>query len=230
MAPGQLHAGRAAANDDESQVGGLLPGIRLEFSDLEGGQHAGADQGRVLDRLHAGREFVPLGMTEIIVHRARGQDQVVVGNRVLAGIHTLRGGIDARDLRHHHQGVGLATQDESDRLSNVRRSQGRRGHLVEKRLKEMVVAAVDEQHVHCRVLEGTGSEKPTETTPDDHDLGSPCHLQQMSPDWRPPIGSQVGLLRKSRVVRRLPGAAPGGWAQMRQKRSNRDLVLWRSSH
>ncbi len=76
---GQLHAGRPAANDDESQVGGLLPGVRLEFSDLERGQHAGADQGRVLDRLHARREFVPLGMTEIIVHRAGGEDQVVVG-------------------------------------------------------------------------------------------------------------------------------------------------------
>ncbi len=132
---------------------------------------------------------------------------------MLAGIHTLRGRIDASDFRHHHQGVGLAAQDESDRLSDIRRRQGRRGHLVEKRLKQMVVAAVDEQHVHRRVPERTGSEQPTETTPDDHDLRSPCHLQQMSPDWRPQIGSQVGLLRKSGVASPIPAGAPGGWAK-----------------
>jgi hypothetical protein len=35
----------------------------------------------------------------------------------------------------------------------------------------------------------------------------------MSPDWRPQIGSQVGLLRKLGAVRRFPQAPPGGWAK-----------------
>ncbi len=74
----QLHAGRASAHDDESQVGCPLVRIGLDFSDLERQQHAGADERGVFHLFHARGEAVPLGMTKVVIHGPGGQEEIVV--------------------------------------------------------------------------------------------------------------------------------------------------------
>src|SRR3989442_1569241 len=80
-----------AADDDESKVSGLLLRVRLEFSNLEGEQHARPNQRRVLDLLHSRRVFVPFGMAEIVIHSPRGEDQVVIRYGMLPGVHVAIG-------------------------------------------------------------------------------------------------------------------------------------------
>ena len=78
---GELDAGRSAADDDERQQAPLRVGIGLALGRLERQQHPPPDLERIVERLQPGRARRPLGMAEVGVRRAGGDDQVVVGDR-----------------------------------------------------------------------------------------------------------------------------------------------------
>ena len=59
--PGQLDAGRAAADDDERHPLASPLGIGFALGRLEGDQDPSPDLGRVLDGLEAGRDRGPFG-------------------------------------------------------------------------------------------------------------------------------------------------------------------------
>ena len=86
---GQFHAGRSSPDNDKSQVRRPFLGIGLDLGRLERSQHPGADEGRVLNLLHARRETMPLGMAEIVIHSARGEDEKVERHPAVAGVHVL---------------------------------------------------------------------------------------------------------------------------------------------
>src|SRR5437016_5017855 len=48
--------------------------------------------------------------------------------------------------------------------------------LVKQRLKKMEVAAVDQRHMHGRVLQPPGGMQAAEAAADDYDMGKPVHL------------------------------------------------------
>jgi len=147
---GELNAGGPAADDDEGEMRGALGRIRFDFRRLERAQQARADEGRLLDGLHAGGEVAPVVVTEVVVDGARREHQVVVADGDAIGNDPSRREIDRLDLRQHHPRVLLIAQDGADRLGDIRRPEGRRRDLVEQGLKEMVVVAVDDQHVGGR--------------------------------------------------------------------------------
>ena len=91
---GDLDAGRAAADDDEGQP--LAAVLRIvALGHLVGEQHPAADLERVLDALEARGEWRPLLVAEVGVGRARGEDEVVVGELAVGQEELLRGELDA---------------------------------------------------------------------------------------------------------------------------------------
>ena len=100
---GELDAGRAAADDDEGQP--LAAVLRIALGHLVGEQHAAADLERVLDALEARGERRPLLVAEVGVGRARGEDEVVVGQLAVGEEELLRGEIDAHRLGQHDRDV-----------------------------------------------------------------------------------------------------------------------------
>ena len=72
----EFHAGRAAADDDEAE-GRVLAGLEhLAFGELEGEQDAAADVGRILNGFEARSELGPLGVAEVAMGGAGGDDEV----------------------------------------------------------------------------------------------------------------------------------------------------------
>ena len=88
--PGHLDAGCAAADDDEGEQALPLGVIVRELGSLECHENGAANASRVLDALEPRRDRLPLVVTEIGVHRAGGDDQIIVRHRTGAGLHEPR--------------------------------------------------------------------------------------------------------------------------------------------
>ena len=65
----------------------------------------------------------------------------------LADQHRAARNIDAGDRRQDHPCIGLDPDNAADRSSDVGGRQDRGGDLVQKRLEEVVVAAIDDGHL-----------------------------------------------------------------------------------
>src|SRR5688500_20126292 len=74
----QLDAGWTPADDHEGHVCIPLRCVGLGFSELEREQKATAYLGRVLERFQAGRERLPLAVSEVRVTRSGGYGEIVV--------------------------------------------------------------------------------------------------------------------------------------------------------
>ena len=129
-------------------------GSSADLGLLEGRQDAGADFGGVADRLQAGRGLLPFVVAEIGVARAGRDHQDSRRECGGSSVITMRAvGVDVLDLFHQHGRVLLAPQDAADRHGDLRRRQAGGRHLVEQRLEQMVVAAVDDRHVDRRLAQ-----------------------------------------------------------------------------
>ena len=150
---GKLDAGRAAADHDEGQQLAALVVVLGDLGLLEGRQDAGPDFGRVADRLQAGRRIFPFVMSEIGMPRAGG-DRPGSRRRCarFVGDDAAAWRIDALDLLHQHGRVLLRGQDAPDRHGDLRGREPGRRHLIEQRLEQMVVAAVDDGDVDIGAL------------------------------------------------------------------------------
>ena len=145
-------------------------GVGLALGLLEGEQDAAADLERVLEALETGRERLPVLVAEIGVARAGREHEVVVAEAAVFQHELVRRDVDRHGLREQHAGVGLAAQDGADRVRDVGGREPGSRDLVEQRLEEMVVAAVDERHVHRRAAERLGGGEAAEAAADDHDV------------------------------------------------------------
>ena len=146
---GKFDPGGSAADDDEIQrrVGALLQ--HLALGQLEGQQHAAANLGGVLDSFEAGRERLPLIVAEIGVRGAGGEDEIVVGEAGAAGQCYLPcGNVDADHLVHEHLSVALMAQDGADGLGNVGGREHGQRHLIKQRLKEIMIAPIDQGYIN----------------------------------------------------------------------------------
>jgi hypothetical protein len=77
--------------------------------------------------------------------------------------------VESRHARQRHLGVLLAAKHAADRRRDLPLRQDPRGHLVQQRLEQVVIDAVDEGEIHGRALQEPGSEQPAESAPDDDD-------------------------------------------------------------
>src|SRR5262245_66688347 len=114
-------------------------------------------------------------MAEIVVSRSRGHDERVVVDRAIAEHNAPGGNIDAGYFAEHDFDVLAAAQDGSQRLGDIGGRQSARGHLVEQRLKEVEIAAVDQRDLNIGAFESAGSAEAAEAAADDdhtvHTLG-----------------------------------------------------------
>src|SRR5581483_3318832 len=115
---------------------------------LEGQKHAAANLRRVFHGFEPWCKLSPVFMAKVGVAGAGGQRVIVISHPRAAGQRNLpRAHVDAYDLVHQHFGVGLVPQNRTDRLCNVGRRKHSQGHLIEKRLKEMVIPAIDNRYI-----------------------------------------------------------------------------------
>jgi hypothetical protein len=85
-------------------------------------------------------------------------------------------------LAHQDRQVSLGdlfAQHVADGGGDGRRRQTGRGNLVEQGLKQVVVGAVDHDHVHVGVFQCLGRLQPTEAAADDD------HALPLRPRWTP---------------------------------------------
>ena len=176
---GQLDAGGPAADDDE--VERRVPAVldHLPLGQLEGQQDAAANLDGVFDGFEAGSERRPLVVAEVGVGGAGGEDEVVVRELGAAEprVTWRAADVDADDLVHEHLGVLLVAQDGADGLGDVGRREHGQGHLVEERLKDVVVAAVDDRDVDGEPCEAVGGVDAGKAAADNDHAGA------AGPEW-----------------------------------------------
>ena len=166
---GQLDSGRAPAHDEKGEP--LLPPrwIVLALRRLVGEQHAPPDVDGVLQRLQTGRVLLPFGVAEVGVRGAGRDDEEVVRHHAVAEQHALAAHVDGGRLAEDHPGVLLPAEDAPDGRRDVARVQRRRRYLVEERLEEVVVAPIDQRHLHRSAAQRLGGvETPEPAAQDGH--------------------------------------------------------------
>ena len=139
--------------------------IGLALGGLERQQDAPADVERVLERLQAGGESLPLVVAEIRVGGAGRDDQNVKRERAVGQDHPLGRQVDRRGIGQHDVDVLLSAEDPADGRRDVGGAQGGRGHLVEQGLKEMVVGAIDDGDPHRRAFQARAAVSPPKPAP-----------------------------------------------------------------
>ena len=166
---GELDAGGTRADDRKGQPRGAPLRIALALGTLEGDQDMPPQRGRVLQRLQARREFLPFVMAEIGVPRAGGEDERVIGHGVIAvEQHAAVLRVDADHSRKQRRHLGPVVHQIADRPGDLGCGQGSGRDLVEQRLKQVMVAAVDQGDLNRRALEPIGRLQPAEAGADDH--------------------------------------------------------------
>jgi hypothetical protein len=152
--PRELDAGRAGADHHEGEPRCALDGVGLALRALEREQDPGADVERIFQRFQSGRVRRPGVVAEIAVHRAGGDDQIVVRDvGAVIELHFFPGGIDGAHVTHEHRHVALAGEDVADRRRDCRRGQSGGCHLVQQRREKMVVGAIDDGNVGLRLAQ-----------------------------------------------------------------------------
>ena len=148
--PGQLHSRRSTADDDKGQQGVAFTGGARPFGGFKGEQESPPHLERVLDALEARRMLLPFRVSEVGVSRPGGQHEIVEGELNGAAIerHGARRGIDPIDVGHDHGDIGLVPQQPTNRHTDIGRIQYGRSHLIEQRLKQVMVGAIEERDEH----------------------------------------------------------------------------------
>ena len=164
-------AGRPAADDDERQQRRPLRRIALALGALERQQHAPPDLERILQRLQARRDRPPLVVAEVRVRRPGRDDQEVVVERAVGQQQSIALAVDPDGLGEQHLDVLLPAQDPADRRGDVARRERRHRHLVEQRLEHVMVAPIDERHLHRLPAQRPGGVQPAEPSANNHHSG-----------------------------------------------------------
>jgi hypothetical protein len=149
----------------------LLVGVGRALGRLVGQEHPAPDLQRVLDRLEARRQIGPR-LAEVRVGRARRHHQVVVRELAVVEHDPPRGRLDALDIGQQHARVGLLAQRGADRHGDVTGRQRRGGDLVQQRLKQVMVPAVDQRHRDGRARQPARGRQAAEAAANDDHVGT----------------------------------------------------------
>ena len=164
-----LDAGRAATDHREGHQAAALLGIVLIFRTLERHQDAATQIGRVIERFQAGRVECPIVSAEIGVARTGREHEIIELHTASVGHDFPALEIDAGDFGQHHSGVALAAENVANGRRDIGRRKTRGRHLVEQRLKHMMIVAIDERDVERLTGEALGGRQSAEAAADnDH--------------------------------------------------------------
>jgi hypothetical protein len=86
-----------------------------------------------------------------------------------AGNHVALLLVDAGDFGEDDRRIFLFSENSADRCGNLPRSQNRRRHLVQQRLKDMVIGAVNQRNFGRRPAQRLDGCQAAESPADDHD-------------------------------------------------------------
>ena len=107
----------------------------LPLRQFKSEQHAAANFERVFNGLQAGSERLPVVVSEVGVARARGDDEVVVRNLGVRGLHDAAVEVESGDFRHEHFDILVRAKNGADRRGDLSRGKPGSGYLIEQRLK-----------------------------------------------------------------------------------------------
>ena len=102
------------------------------------------------------------------------ENQEVVADRPAGRLETPGGKVDARYVHHAKVEVLLAAQNRPRRSRDLLGLEPRGGDLIEQRLEEVVVVAIDEHDLHRRTAQRPGGVQAAESRPDDDDRRRHC--------------------------------------------------------
>ena len=105
----------------------------------------------------------PFVVAEITRLRAESDDQIVIIQHMLLQVHLPRRQIDLGHLIHQGGDVFARGQNTAQRLGHFGHGQTRGGHLIEQRLKEVVIPAVDQGDPEPLVSQLLGTGQPGES-------------------------------------------------------------------
>ena len=163
----------------------------------------------VLQCLETRRERLPGVMAEISVSRAgRQHERVVAKSRAVTEAERAGFLIDGLDGRQQGRDIGAPAQELADRPGDLGRRQRRRCDLVEKRLKPVVIASIDDRDLDRRAGEPVNRLKPAEPGAD-HDHMMSAHRPPSSQEQPLTDDRRARWRRRGRAAHRPP--APGGF-------------------
>ena len=114
----------------------------------------------LLDLLHAEEICLP----------AHGKDQIIIGNNRTIGLDIAGLKIDRRDLAHQEVDIVVPAEDRPQGIGDLRGDQAGNGHLVQQRLEEVIVMAVDNRDLHGRARQFLCSLQATESRADNDNM------------------------------------------------------------
>ena len=169
---GHFDAGRSRAHDGERQE--LLPPLRIArpLGRLERAHDATAQLQRVVDGLHAGREFGEMVVAEVRLAGPRSDDQAVIRGFVTVA-EQLRDDefalqVDVRDIAEQNLNVVLTPQDHPRWRSDRAFGDDAGRHLVEHRLEQVMGGTSDQLDVDIGPFELLDRVQTTESGSDDY--------------------------------------------------------------
>ena len=113
----------------------------------------------------------PLIVAEIAVRCASGDDQMVIRHAlpVLKHHGALRN-VNVDHITEQRRHIALPAEQEARWRRNRRRGKPRRRHLIQQRLKQMMIGAVDQSDLNSCGTQRLRGFQSTETTADDDDF------------------------------------------------------------
>ena len=109
-------------------------------------------------------------MAEIGMRRAGRDNQIIEGEDVAVDRQLARHRIDRAYISQQHTDIFLMTQHPANRRRDVAWRQRCRRHLIQQRLEEMVVVAIDQRDANRRVPERARGVEAAEPAADDDDV------------------------------------------------------------
>ena len=149
-------------------------GVGRGLGHLERAEDAPADLHRIVDGLHPRGVQGELVVAEVRLAGAAGHDQAVVGD-LHRGVRRTGGHddppleVEAGDLHELDPHVLGPAQDVSQRWGDLTGRQDPRRHLVQQRLEQVVVAAIEQRHVDGKVGQEPACGEPAEPATDHDD-------------------------------------------------------------
>src|SRR4051794_35339999 len=145
-------------------------GLRL----FEGLQDLVAGRQCIRKALQPWRELLKFRMTEIAMRGAGRKDEAIVSKRYSFTVRSTNNYessffVHSRDLSQDHRRVLLIAENAADRSRNLGRSQHCCRHLVKQWLKQVVVGAVDQDHLRRCLLESLRGSQTSKAAADDND-------------------------------------------------------------
>jgi hypothetical protein len=110
-------------------------------------------------------------MSEVGVARAGGDDEVVVVEHVAVGQPDgAMSGVDGLRFSKEHAHVGRVPEDPAERRGDITRRQRSGRDLVEERLEQVVVVAIEQRDAHRVTAEHLGGHQASEATAENHHM------------------------------------------------------------